>query len=79
MEVVQLDIFTYRFNRLKYLIDRYQIHKDVGQIQKSPLNRLKYLQAIIQIIEGDYRRKRRITTLCDKIEIILNIFIWKHL
>ena len=41
MEVVQLDIFTYRFNRLKYLIDRYQIHKDVGQIQKRSLKQTK--------------------------------------
>ena len=41
IEVVQLDILKYRLNRLRYLIDRYQINRDVCQIQKRPLKQIK--------------------------------------
>ena len=41
IEVAQLDILKYRLNRLRYLIDRYQINRDVCQIQKRPLKQVK--------------------------------------
>ena len=51
IEVVQLDILKYR---LRYLIDRYQIHRDVGQIQKIPFKQIKVP------IDNDFNSWRRL-------------------